>query len=299
MLAEARSLEDVRGIRDLAEAARVYARAHALGIEAENHAAEIKVRAERKAGELLVQSAAAGERFPRGRTSEVVASDSTPPTLSDLGITRDQSSRWQTIATLPETEFEAEIAVHRESGRLSSEAVYQAAKGNSMAVHFSSDSPEWYTPSEVVRRVTMALGAIDLDPCSNSKTEPNVPAAQHFTIEDDGLAQPWRGRVYMNPPYGRVIGDWVEKLATEFEVGHVTEAIALVPSRTDTAWFRRLPSRYVCFVTGRLEFSSHGVGAPFPSVLFYLGPNSGRFIGAFADFGMTFRRLGAAEEAAA
>ena len=47
------------------------------------------------------------------------------------------------------------------------------------------------------------MGEIDLDPCSNSKAQPNVPALNHFTVEDDGLEQKWFGRVYMNPPYGR------------------------------------------------------------------------------------------------
>lgn len=292
MLAEARSLEDVRGIRDLAEAARVYARAHALGVEAENHAAEIKVLAERKGGELLPDII----RSPmEGRPEK--ASDATR--LSDLGITYDQSSRWQTIASMPEAEFEAEVEAQKESGRLSSEAIYQAAKGNSMAVHYSSDSPEWYTPREVIQRVAAAMGGIDLDPCSNSKTEPNVPAELHYTAEDDGLAQRWEGRVYMNPPYGRAIGEWVDKLAREYEAGHVVEAIALVPARSDTAWFRRLPSQYVCFVTGRLEFSQAGVGAPFPSVLFYLGQRPGAFISAFADFGLLFRRVGGEQVEAA
>ncbi len=107
-------------------------------------------------------------------------------------------------------------------------------------IHFSSDSPEWYTPPHIVAAVVETLATIDLDPCSNLGT-PNVPARRHFTADDDGLAQPWVGRVYMNPPYGREIGAWVEKLAHEYEAGRVTEAIALVPARVDTAWWRRLP----------------------------------------------------------
>jgi hypothetical protein len=84
--------------------------------------------------------------------------------------------------------------------------------GNGLAPLMSSDSGEWQTPPEVVESVVAALGAIDLDPCSNSGT-PNVPAARHFTIADNGLDQGWRGRVYMNPPYGREIGPWIDKLA--------------------------------------------------------------------------------------
>ena len=53
MLAEAKTLDEIKNIMDVAEAARTYARAARLGLQAYNHAAEIKVRAERKAGEFL------------------------------------------------------------------------------------------------------------------------------------------------------------------------------------------------------------------------------------------------------
>jgi len=55
MLAEAKNLDEVKNIMDIAEAARTYARAAKLGLEAYNHAAEVKARAERKAGEFLKQ----------------------------------------------------------------------------------------------------------------------------------------------------------------------------------------------------------------------------------------------------
>jgi len=46
MLSECRTLEEVKRVRDLAEAARQYAEVHALGIEANNYAVEIKLRAD-------------------------------------------------------------------------------------------------------------------------------------------------------------------------------------------------------------------------------------------------------------
>lgn len=164
-----------------------------------------------------------------------------------------------------------------------------------LAVHFSSSSPEWYTPQHIIECVVDALGAIDVDPCSNSKTDPNVPAKHHLTVEDDGLSQPWFGRVYMNPPYGSEIKHWVDKLATEFESGHTTEAIALVPARTDTAWFRRLPSEHICFVSGRLAFSGHDTSAPFPSAVLYLGNSPERFASVFRDVGLIYQRVNANE----
>ncbi len=161
---------------------------------------------------------------------------------------------------------------------------------SSMAVHFSSESPEHYTPSVIIDAAIACMGGIDLDPCSNSKETPNVPAATHYTREDDGLSQEWRGCVYMNPPYGREIDDWVAKLVSEYEAGNVTEAIALVPSRTDTQWWQRLREYHVCLVSGRLKFIGNNDSAPFPSAVFYLGQNIGRFVYAFEDLGDIWHR---------
>lgn len=166
--------------------------------------------------------------------------------------------------------------------------VYQEMKERKNGALFTSDSPEWYTPSLIIDRVLNVMGAIDLDPCSNSKGSPNVPAAAHFTQEDDGLSQEWRGRVYMNPPYGSEIGDWAERLVAEYQAGRVTEAIALIPARTDTQWFRLFREFPRCFIWGRLKFSAVQGSAPFPSVAVYLGTNADVFTRGFADIGDTY-----------
>ncbi len=161
-----------------------------------------------------------------------------------------------------------------------------------MAVHFSSETPEHYTPDEIITAVVACMGGIDLDPCSNSHETPNVPAALHYTRADDGLAQPWRGCVYMNPPYGREIDPWIAKLVSEYETGAVSEAIALVPARTDTQWWQRLRNYHICFVTGRLSFKGAGnnESAPFPSAVVYLGNETDRFVGAFEGIGDIWHR---------
>ena len=160
-----------------------------------------------------------------------------------------------------------------------------------LAVHFSSAGSEWYTPAHIIKHVIATLGAIDLDPCSNSHTHPNVPAARHYTQADDGLNQPWAGRVYMNPLYGRDIEIWAEKLRSSYNTGAVLAAIALLPARTDTAWFRLLRDFPVCFLDGRLRFSGHTNSAPFPSAVFYLGSELQRFLRSFSDLGGIYRRL--------
>src|SRR5579859_4445122 len=90
LLAEVRSVDEVKAVRDVAEAARVYARQARLGLEAQNDAAEIRLRAERKLGELLAQS----ERNPGGnanRSQPATGWSGQPARLHDLGISKSQS----------------------------------------------------------------------------------------------------------------------------------------------------------------------------------------------------------------
>lgn len=154
-----------------------------------------------------------------------------------------------------------------------------------LSVFFSSATPEWNTPRQVVDRIIAVLGSVDLDPCSNSRANPNIPARSHYTRQEDGLAQVWTGRVYMNPPYGREIGSWVRKLHDAYQSGSVCEAVALLPARTDTQWFRVLRPYPKCFVTGRLKFGEARNSAPFPSVVVYLGNRLSQFTAAFAALG--------------
>lgn len=171
------------------------------------------------------------------------------------------------------------------------QAEEEQPEASTQNVHFSSETPEHYTPAHVLEAVAKLMGAIDLDPCSNSKTDPNVPAQVHYTKEDDGLQQKWAGRTYLNPPYGRGIQDWVGKLVTSFESGDVSEAIALVPARTDTQWWQLLRNYPCCFVTGRLTFIGNDDPAPFPSAIYYLGERHDDFFREFSAFGDIWIRL--------
>ena len=172
---------------------------------------------------------------------------------------------------------------------------YQAVTGPTPATRtpgpapmFSSNTGDWHTPPKIIEAVRELFDSrIDLDPCSNSHEAPNVPALVHFTREDDGLSRPWFGRVYLNPPYGKGIGPWIEKVREEHEAGRVTAAVVLVKAATDTRWFRVLSERYPrCEVAGRLHFSGDPRPAPFPSVLFYLGDEVQRFAEVFGRFGV-------------
>ncbi len=155
------------------------------------------------------------------------------------------------------------------------------------AVLHSSAKHDWQTPPEVVELVRK-VGRIGLDPCA-SESERSWFAAKNLT--EIGIATRWilskrRGLVYVNPPYGREIREWIDKCIREATAG--CEIIALVPSRTDTQWFRRAwyTSEIRCFWHGRITFVGAQAPAPFPSALFYWGTRRHKFHKAFFDAGI-------------
>ncbi len=102
-MAEAQSLPEVKQIRDMAEALRQYVKQPSDSLDIQNQAAEIKLRAERRAGELLAASTMhGGDRKSSAYDRHLK--------LRDIGIEHHQSQRWQQIAALPEPTFETYIA---------------------------------------------------------------------------------------------------------------------------------------------------------------------------------------------
>jgi site-specific DNA-methyltransferase (cytosine-N4-specific) len=127
LLAEARTLDDVLAIRDQAEAARLYARAISRGLEAQNHAASVKILAEHKAGEIIRDMELSRGTILGGRSVRQPTNGA--PRLSDLGISRSQSSRWQATAAVPAPVLEEHIAETMRAGReLTSAGVLAIAK---------------------------------------------------------------------------------------------------------------------------------------------------------------------------
>jgi hypothetical protein len=115
-IAAAHNVDEAKEIRDKALAIEIYSR-QARNIENEKRAREIRIRAERRCGELLRDgnraTGTAGLGRPKLGGNVPVPPNSDTPTLSDLGITKKQSSLWQKLAAVPAEEFEAALAGSR------------------------------------------------------------------------------------------------------------------------------------------------------------------------------------------
>lgn len=137
-LTEAQSIPDVHEIRNVAEALRIYAKQQGYSLSIQNQAAELKLRAERKAGELLAEMALKPGPKPINTT------------LGSIGLTPNQSHRWQTEAALPENEFEEYIAATKNTAReLTSREVYQRARLYQKASEQSTRQAytrDWHNP---------------------------------------------------------------------------------------------------------------------------------------------------------
>lgn len=117
MLAEAKDLDEVKHIMDIAEAARTYARAARLGLEAQNHAAEIALLAKRKAGEFLGQLDKSEGGRPEKNSSTRGAVSEYSEAVNDADITPQDAARWQQIAEIPEETFAVFVKETKEKGR--------------------------------------------------------------------------------------------------------------------------------------------------------------------------------------
>lgn len=127
----------------------------------------------------------------------------------------------------------------------------------------TSRSSEWTTPQDFFEALDQQFH-FTLDPCA---TPQNAKCKRYFTKADDGLAQPWTGRVFMNPPYGRQIGKWVRK-AYEESQKNAEIVVCLLPARTDTRWWHDYCLKgEILFVKGRLKFGDAKNAAPFPSAI--------------------------------
>jgi hypothetical protein len=143
-------------------------------------------------------------------------------------------------------------------------------KNNAIGSHQSAvmKTDVWLTDPSIIK----SLGIFDLDPCS-PVNRPWDTALNHYTVIDNGLVQPWHGRVWLNPPYGNYIAQWLEKMSIH------NNGIALTFARTETAFFHKYIFPFASsmfFFEKRLYFyDSNGTKAKYnggaPSVLIAYG----------------------------
>lgn len=282
-LIAAKTLDDVLEIRDQAEAVRVYVKAAKEGQLAANAAAEIKLCAERKAGELL----AAREKAKNQHRKSAPDTMSGAETLNDLGVSYKQASRWQQEAAVPEETFQQYIDDSNENETEITQAGLLKLSGKCHVANNSGEN-EWYTPTAYIEAAALAMGGIDLDPASCVKAQENVKAGTFYTAEDNGLERRWFGRVWLNPPYSKdLIGAFAEKVATE----NYEQACVLVNNATDARWFHRIveTASAICFIKGRIKFldsTGNPTGTPLQGqAVIYLGDRVAEFNEAFGKFG--------------
>lgn len=117
---------------------------------------------------------------------------------------------------------------------------------------------EWLTPPEILA----PLGQFDLDPCAPIK-RPWDTAVKHYNVDDNGLIKEWRGRVWLNPPFGLEAVRWLRRMQWH------GNGIALIPARTETKMFYECVwgvADAILFIKGRPHFHTvDGTRAPFNS----------------------------------
>jgi len=156
-------------------------------------------------------------------------------------------------------------------------------------------SPERYTPEHFADLVTEAFdGEITVDPASCARANKTIKAKHYYDISTNGLVQPWKGNVFLNPPYDDM-RNWIDKLLDEFNRCAIKQAILLSNTATDTEWFDLLCCPFnrsepiFCDVVGRIRFIS-GVGSKidqprYPSRFTYFGDNKVKFCEVFSRVG--------------
>jgi ParB family chromosome partitioning protein len=279
-IVECERVDEAKDIADKARALEIYAH-QAKNIEAEHRAINIRIRAERRTGELLESE----ERTPpteRHISSRDGTKSPSPfaETLARIGLSKQDASRFQRLAAIPAPEFEA--ALEKEERPTTRGLIDKPAH----RTNFTGEN-EWFTPPPVLELARAVMGGIDLDPASSAQAQATVQAERYFSADDDGLAQEWSGRVWLNPPYAQpLLSEFVAKLIAEVRSARVAQAILLTHNYTDTAWSQAAmeAADAIGFTRGRIHFISKAGEMAQPTqgqMVCYFGPFIGRFAEVF------------------
>lgn len=134
----------------------------------------------------------------------------------------------------------------------------------SKKIGFSSATDDWSTPNDIFNLLNKEFN-FTIDVCADDN---NAKCAKYWTEEDDALQQDWSGEIcFMNPPYGRDIGKFMQKALDESKKDN-TKVVCLIPARTDTRWWWETAQHgEVRLLKGRLKFGNSQNSAPFASAI--------------------------------
>jgi hypothetical protein len=152
----------------------------------------------------------------------------------------------------------------------------------------TSASHEWHTPAEIVELARHVLGGIELDPASCEAANRVVRADHYYDEHMDGLTRPWSGRVFLNPPYGRLAPSFARKFAGHYPHDVPRAILVLANHHLSTAWFSTslaVLEPATCIMNYRLRFSGSASQPTHGSVILGFGVDETRFREVFAPHG--------------
>ena len=177
-----------------------------------------------------------------------------------------------------------------------------AREKNPRVIHAANPSDQWFTPLHLRELAQRVLRRIDLDPATSAENP--LQAVRWFTAADDALSRPWRTlleapgpdqdfTIWLNPPYGRGIGAWMQRVHDLTELMPSTRVLVLVPSRPGARWYASSSqhAQLLCELHGRVRFERPD-GSPAPDearwgcALMYWGPDRKRVAGILRAHGV-------------
>lgn len=228
------------------------------------------------------------------------------PLLTDLAHDGERIHVWQEVVNSGVKKITADLVQSKvdefkASGQVIEDVeinLPEVVLPNKVHVSKNSGENEWYTPPLHIELARSVMGGIDCDPATSEIANRTVQAETIYTAEDDGRNKPWRGRVWMNPPYAQqLMGEFAEAVAAKYESGEIEQACILVNNATETKWFQRMLSvaSAVCFPKSRIKFfdpQGNPSGSPLQGqAIIYMGKSVHAFKDAFSSEGVVLSHV--------
>ena len=155
---------------------------------------------------------------------------------------------------------------------------------NAQLINQDSGDYEYYTPIEIVEAARIVMGSIDLDPFSSHEANKNIKAVKYYS--DNGLIGAWKGNIWMNHPFSRVMNPLcINKLITEYVKKNLKQSCNITFAATPEKWFQPLLEFPQCYLSPRTNYylpdGTLKRGVTKGSVVTYLGDNVDTFIEVF------------------